>query len=97
MAVVRRTILLLGLMLRASGEQRSIKLVRGASAVDLSPSGSACATNTAPVADAMSGPASLSFLASRRVATRLQKQQNGFPGRQTHSKLTAAPQAGPEA
>lgn len=70
MAVVRRTILLfLGLMLRASGEQRSIKLVRGASAVDLSPSGSACVASAAPVADAMSGPASLSFLASRRVAT----------------------------
>ena len=69
MAVVRRTILLLGLMLRASGEQRSIKLVRGASAVDLSPGGSACVASAAPVADAMSGPASLSFLASRRVAT----------------------------
>ena len=70
MAVVRRTILLcLGLMLRASGEQRSIKLVRGASAVDLSPGGSAFVASEAPVADAMSGPASLSFLASRRVAT----------------------------
>ena len=80
MAVVRRTILLfLGLMLRASGEQRSIKLVRGASAVDLSPGGSACVASAAPVADAMSGPASLSFLASRRVATAAARERNLLP------------------